>query len=156
MRKRNVQKEADLPFEAQVPQAAGEGHELVVVYPDDVIRPQEAHKLMRELRIDAQVRLVLLLLVLEAGAEVVKQGPQGTVAVPVVVRIELRGLQIDGGKPDVAARSDLRLRIRLLRGLTAPAKPQATSVLQGPEHANGQATGRGTAAGYRNAIGYTD
>src|SRR5690606_31702663 len=59
-RKGNVQKEADAVADAQAPAFLGEGDQVVVVYPDHIVRQQQRLQLLGEHAIYLAITLVLL------------------------------------------------------------------------------------------------
>jgi len=98
--------------------------------PNRIIRLQQLGELTRELGIDGVVRAKLRFLVRESIGEVVKNRPQRTVAIAVLVTVEFRRLQINGRELDIASDQHLRLGSRLLNGLATPAKPDTPGILE--------------------------
>ncbi len=125
VRKRRVQKETDRPVELVLAQVTRHRNEVIVVHPHRITGPQHLHQLLREQRVDGLVGLVMPLLMAEHVREVVKQRPERAVAVSVVVVLDLRWREVDGGVLDVSVSDDLRVIGRALGTFAAPAEPHA-------------------------------
>ncbi len=137
-RKRNVQEKADGVLGAEPAQLGGEGKQVVVMHPDQVVGAQKRAQLFRQAAVDPDIALEKTRLELCQVQAIVKDRPQHRVAVAQVVSLVIGLRERNGGNASLALEA---CRGVLGRNLAAPAEPQrrarAHNIGQGNRHAAG-------------------
>ena len=95
-RKGNVQEESDGLGNPERPQSRRQRDQVIVMNPDQIVRPQQRHGALRETLIHLQIGCVLLLRIMEGLQEIMKQRPQGTVTESQVELIVLSLGEVEG------------------------------------------------------------
>ncbi|MCY1420490.1 hypothetical protein D9M71_361120 [compost metagenome] len=153
-RHRDVQEEADAVGVAAGAQGLGEGDQVVVVHPEDVVRLQQRAQAFGEELVDAQVAAEVRLVELREVQPVMQDRPQHAVGEAVVVLLEVVRTHVGEDVPHVAA-LDGGERRRLLLHLAAPAEPEPAALAHGRFHRDGEPPGGEGASlvGYRHPVG---
>ena len=124
-RQRCVQKEAQPVPNSQPAQFLAERNQVVVVDPDQVVRPQQAGQPAGEPRVDAPIAGVIAAVEVDEIDAVMKERPERRVSELVVVSLVVAFAEIHGGAGQPSA---LGYRYRFVGfgdHLAAPAEPDA-------------------------------
>ncbi len=138
-RKRDVQEEADAVAHAKLAAGFGEGDQVVVVDPDDVVGPEQRHELLGQHGVDPPVAVVFLAAVAGQVDAVVKDRPQRGVGEAAVILVVVTLVQRQRDIGDVA--DFLGVDGRGRADLAAPAEPDASGLAQGIVDTDGQPSG---------------
>ena len=137
------------------PELAAEHHKVIVVYPDDVVVPEQRAQPVGEHAIDAQVAAGVSAGIFLQVDAVVEDRPQHAVGEAVVILLDIVFRQVDENIVDLVHLDRLRLADRLLGDLAAPAEPHPAAILERgldrDRHPPGQ--WRARRVGYGDAVG---
>ena len=150
---RHVQEEPDPAVDPAFAQQRCQRDQVVVVDPDDVVRAQPRRQLVGEQRVDPAVALAGGAVVVDQVQAEVQQRPQRAVGEPVVVRVQVRAVEVHGDVADVAVDLFVHLAAGLAHALAAPAEPQPAAFAQRPLQRHRQAAGA-VLAGDRHPVGH--
>ncbi len=115
-----MQEKTDGVLGAEAPQLGGEGKQVVIVHPDQVVGAQERPQLFRQAAVDADIAFKKARLELCQIQAIVKNRPQDRVAVAQVVSLVIGLGEGDSGDASLA----LEACRGVLRGnLAVPAEP---------------------------------
>ncbi len=109
--------------------------------PHRVVLAKQRGELVGEQRVDPQVALALVAVVVHQVQAEVQQGPQGAVGEAIVVVVLVLAVQVHGDEVDGAVLLFVQGAAGRLAGLAAPAEPQAATLAQCGQQGHGQATG---------------
>ncbi len=151
-RKRDMQEEADAVADAQLTAGFGEGNQVVVVDPDDVVGLEQRLELLGQHGVDPPVAVVLLTAVAGQVDAVVKDRPERGVGEAAIVLVIVAFVQRQRDIGDVA--DFLGVDGRGRADLAAPAEPDASGLAQGIVDTDGQPSGSHLARlDWRDAVG---
>ena len=157
-RTRRVKKKSDGVAMPARTQLASQQHQMIIVHPDNVVLPEQRAQAVGEHAVDADVAAGVGAGVLLQIDPVVKDRPQHAVGEAVVIFLNVVLRQIDEDIGHLVDVDDLRLPVRLLRDLAAPAEPHSVAIFERSLHRNRHAPGEGSAGSlrHRHAVGDDD
>src|SRR5690606_1305226 len=135
---------------------ARERNEVIVVYPDEVVRFEQRNEPPREEPVDPAIDFVLLPAVREKRQQEMEQRPQGVVAEAVVVGLVLLLVQVDRRVADLAGCGNSGFPRFLRRRAAAPPEPQPALLPEGGHETDREAAGRLAAFRQRDPVRYGD
>ncbi len=151
--KRDVQKEADAVANAQLPTGLGEGDQMVVVDPDDVVGLEQRLQLFGKHRIDPAIAVIFLAVVARQVDAVMEDRPQRGIGKAPVVLIVIALGQAQGHIGDIA--DSFTLHAGRCAHVTIPAEPDPAGLAQRIVDPDRQSAGRYLAgADRRDAVGH--
>ena len=157
-RKRRVQEQAHAVAQPRLAQRLRQAEQVVVVCPDQIVRPHQSGERLREQRVHPAISGELRPVEVRVADLIVQRRPQRAVGEAAVERVVVAAGQIDRIERDRADRAlDMRRRDRIVGDLAAPAEPDAALLLQRIQHAGRQpAGGRFAFSDRRNSVGDDD
>ena len=138
-REGNVQEEADAVANAQHAAGFGEGNQVIVVHPDDVIGLEQRLQALGHGHVDPPIAVVLFPVVTRQIDPIVEDRPEGGVGETAVVVVVVALGQAKGHIVDVVLGLGLGRPVFLDR-LAVPAEPDAARLAQGVQYAHCQTT----------------
>ena len=139
-----VQEEPDALLHPAGAQLVADGEHLVVVYPDQVVRPQQRDQGGGKGAVDGAVALVIRLTEGHQAQPVQQQRIQGAIGEPGVETAVIGLAEVDGGIGDAPALDDRRLGRGGGGAPAAPAEPER-ALGDGVGQADGETAGGGIA-----------
>ncbi len=157
-RPRDMQEEADAVFHPAPTQFAAKRDQVIILHPDDVVRPDQRQQGFGEADIDPLITLVETAFVIDQVSAIVKQRPQSTIGVAVVIFLLVLRFEIKQGHRDATDHLHRDMAGIFLDSVAAPAEPQALVLTQGSGQGHGQAASGAYAGigGRIDAIRYDD
>jgi hypothetical protein len=122
------------------------------VHPDHVVGPEQLDQAVGKQRIDPQIAVQMIALVVDQVRAVMQQRPQRAVGEAGVELVVVGAAEVDGGVVDRPVLRAMDLGT-VRTDLAAPAEPQAAARAHRHPHCRGQATGGGLLR-QRHAVGY--
>src|SRR4029077_6216768 len=111
-------------------QFASQQHEVIIVYPDDVIFSEQRAQAVGEHAVDADIAAGVSTRVLLQIDPVMKDRPQHAVGETVVIFLNVVLRQINEDIRHLVDINDLRRPVRLLRDLAAPYAPHSVPIFE--------------------------
>jgi len=147
-----VHEEADAVGDTDLAQLRGHRNEVIIVHPDQVVRPDQWRQQPGEEAVDPEIARHVLAGELREVEPVMAQRPQRPVGEAGVVLVDIPLAEVGDRIGDIAEVADLEpLGLALAAGPAGPAEPHAAAGLQRGFEGNGQAPGtRRLAFGRRN------
>ena len=157
-RTRRMKEKSDGVAMAARPQLASQQHQVIIVHPDDVILPEQRAQTVGEHAVDPDIAAGVGAGVFLQIDPVVKDRPQDAIGEAVVIFLNVVLRQINEDIGDLVDIDDLRLPVRLLGDLAAPAEPHSVAILERSLDRNRHSPGEGRPGRIRNrhAVGDDD
>ncbi len=133
-RERNVKEETDAVADAELAASFGEGNQVIVVDPNDVVRFEQRFQFLRQHRVDPSVTFVLLPVVPRQVDPVVKDRPQRGIGKSTVILVVILLGEAHRGVGDIA--NCLGTGLRGAAYIAIPAKPDTAGLAQCVVNAN--------------------
>src|SRR5271168_5364047 len=132
-----MQEESDRVIESGFAQHATERHQLIVMYPDEVVFTDNLAQSLGIETIDREISVVFRSVVAKRAREVVMDRPERAVAKAVVVRFETIRGQVDRSELNAAVFLNRRCRRRIFACFATPTEPHAAArTLERGEHSD--------------------
>jgi hypothetical protein len=156
--KRRVQEQPDAIAQPRRPQCLRQAQQMVVVRPDQVVRPHQFHERLGEQFVHTAITGELGPVEMRMADLIMQRRPQRSVGEAAIELVVVAAHEIDGEQRDRPHRPfGTRRGGGVVGDLTAPAEPDAAVLLQGIEHTGRKATGRRfTFRDRRHPVGYDD
>ena len=113
--------------------------------PDHVVLVEQGRQFGGKQAVDAEIGLEETVVEQGQVGAIVEQGPQRAVGVAVVIKLDVRLGQGNGGEGEASGFHDLWVHIPALAGLSVPAEPQAAALFEGGEKSHRHPAGAGIA-----------
>jgi hypothetical protein len=138
---RDVKEEADTVLVAALAERLAERHQVIIMHPDEILRPEHIVQLAREVIIDTQIAAQIAARELGKVNAVVQDRPQHAIGEAVVVFLVVLLREIERDIGDLVVHNLPRCDLGARGDLPAPAEPDAGRVLEGPVHGDFQSAG---------------
>src|SRR5690606_33293387 len=124
IREGNVQEESEARAYSALPQLLRKRDDVIIVHPDEIVRPKQRQQLAREELIHLVVRGVLIAAVAKSIQEVVKERPERAVREPGIATFEEVRRHSERGKRDPVASDGLGTNAFRRVRLAIPPEPE--------------------------------
>ena len=156
-RKRRVQEKADAIVDAELAQCASERDEMIILYPNQIIRLDQRREHGSEAAVDREISLRGVAAIFDQPQPEMEERPKRGIRIAGVIEFVLGRRESCQCIGDIAAREGTRLGRHRLLDLAAPSEPQAAIRLQRLAYRNGESAGTSlTPSGKRHTIRYDD
>ncbi len=156
-RHRRMQEKADPILDAQLAQFARQRNQMIIMHPNQIVRPNHRPEHLREIFVDRDIALELGAMKFDQPELVMQQRPQRAVGVTQIIFLIIRPAEIDRGESDVAAPRNLGGVGPGFGGLARPAEPDTAFRPQRLADCRLEAAGaQGAGAGRPDPVGNRD